>query len=156
LDFFSPGTPVEPKSFITLHANSVNPNHGGKKSGNAAPKLPPCCQEAGLLSCVPASIEPEALGHGSIALSPNLVLDYVGHVGADGNSFQYRRGGAGGAEATITCHKAKKGGCNGEARDAEGNAFVLEFCGPQGHVWKQPNMKLFSDHGKKKVRSAAA
>ncbi len=76
-------------------------------------------------------------------------------MGADGNSFQYRRGGAagaGGAEATITCHKAKKGGCNGEARDAEGNAFVLEFCGAQGHVWKQPNMKLFSDHGKKKVR----
>ncbi len=118
--FCLPGTPVlQPYPFITLQPDSETAAE--------------CCQEADLLSCISASVAREALGLPSIELPQNLVLDYAG---SDGSSFQYSRGGAGGAEATISCQEG--GGCSGEAYDAAGQVFVLDYCGRQeGHVWKQ-------------------
>ncbi len=118
--FCLPGTPVlQPYPFITLQPDS--------ETASA------CCQEDDLLSCIPASVEQEALGHPIIELPENLVLDYEG---SDGSSFQYSRGGAGGADAIISCQEG--GGCSGEAYDAAGQVFELDYCGPEeGHVWKQ-------------------
>ena len=120
---------------------------GGGKTHSSLVEDPVCCREANLLSCVAADITPTSLGRGSLALPPNIVLQYVGHVGADKRSFYYR-GGGGGAYAVITCRSGggRSGHCNGQAKDATGGSFVLEYCGRQGHVWKQPDMGAFSDN----------
>jgi hypothetical protein len=123
-----PGTPVnQPYPFIALQPDS---------SETAAA----CCQaDDDLISCIPASVEREALGQPSIKLPQDLVLDYAG---SDGSVFQYSRGGAGGvvggAAATISCQEEEGGGCRGEAYGAAGQVYVLDYCGQQeGHVWKQ-------------------
>ena len=103
---------------------------------------PACCQDPALLSCGAATILPSALGkQGSIELPNNIVLKYAGHVGGNKRSYSYL--GEGGARATITCSQDKH--CNGNARSAAGEDYVLEYCGEVGHMWKQPNMEEMRD-----------
>ena len=103
---------------------------------------PACCQDPALLFCGVATILPSALGkQGSIEFPNNIVLKYAGHVGGNKRSFSYL--GEEGAEATITCSKDEQ--CHGHAMNAEGEAFVLEYCGEVGHVWKQLNMEAMRE-----------
>ena len=132
---FPLGPPTPTVSFVTL----VDPN-AVRGAGD-----PVCCEDANLVSCIAADIQPAALDQGgSIGLPNDIVVTFVHHVGANSRSFYYE--GEEGASATITCsHNEAKGGCHGEATNADGETFVLEYCGEQGHVWKQPNMDAWGE-----------
>ena len=112
-----------------------------------------CCRDAGYLSCEPADIKPAILGRRKIVLPPtNEKLDFVGNIAGNNDSYYYRGEAGSGAYAAITCRQQLGGGkksdigCNGQAVDSAGSAFVLEYCGLEGHVWKVPDMDAFQDH----------
>ncbi len=139
-----PGTPVnQPYHFIALQPDSSDTTAA-------------CCQaDDNLLSCIPASVDREALGQPRIKLPQDLVLDYEG---SDGSVFQYSRGGAGGvvggAAATISCQEEEGGGCRGEAYGAGGQVYVLDYCGQQeGHVWKQLDLSTNYEEVRRVVRA---
>ena len=55
----------------------------------------------------------------------------------DSRTFHYVDPEGTSADASFTCDQ--DGGCHGLATDADGESYVLEYCGSQGHVWKRPN-----------------
>ena len=66
--------------------------------------------------------------------------------------FQIKAKGGKGKSSGTNGKNGKSGGkksdigCNGQAVDSAGSAFVLEYCGLEGHVWKVPDMDAFQDH----------
>jgi hypothetical protein len=104
----------------------------------------PCCQDGNLVSCVAADIKPAALGKpGTIALPNDIVVTFVGNVGSNSHSYSYTN--EEGGYAVITCSEDDKGGCHGQAVTDDGESYVLEYCGDQGHVWKEPNVEDVPD-----------
>jgi len=133
---------VPPVSFVTL---SVDQNLVGGPAGGVDPDIP-CCKDESLATCIAAKIEPDALGQkGSIELPNDIVVTFEGHVGSNKRSFSYK--GEDGASATITCSANRdEGGCHGEAVTADGDTYVLEYCGKKdGHVFKQPTISDLRD-----------
>ena len=61
----------------------------------------------------------------------------------DSRTFHYVDPEGTSADATFTCDQA--GGCHGLATDADGESYVLEYCGSQGHVWKRPNTESLDE-----------
>jgi Metallo-peptidase family M12B Reprolysin-like len=146
-----PAVPNEPVSFVTVS--------GPELVGGGAGDGPVCCQDDHLISCVTANIQPAALGQPgrSIGLPNNIVVSFVRHIGDNEQAFYYENNE--GASATITCSGKEEDeeqeeeqeeedqdmGCHGQATNGVGETFVLEYCGDEGHVWKQANVTLLAD-----------
>jgi len=117
--------------------------------------LPVCCEDENLDSCVSVSIDPSLLGQseaggssggggGDLLLPNNLRLTLSREMlTGDSRTFHYVDPEGTSADATFTCDQ--DGGCHGLATDADGESYVLEYCGSQGHVWKRPNTESLDE-----------
>ena len=107
-------------------------------------ELPECCNDENLATCVPVNIDPSRLGGGILLLPKNVRLT-LDPKSPDG-TYHYIDPRGTSADAIFTCNE-KDDSCHGQATDADGESYVLEYCGSQGHVWKQSNAdSLYDSH----------
>jgi len=92
-----------------------------------------CCQDSNLLSCSQADVNPAVLGQTSLALPNGITLTFSNMV--DGSSTGYYYSGEGG-DAVIS-YNPDTGSMFAHASTNNGDSFVLESCGAEGHIWKQ-------------------
>jgi hypothetical protein len=76
--------------------------------------------------------------HHLLTLPNNIIVKYEGHVGDNKRSFSYvsSKATTDMASAVITCSQDRLS-CHGQASNDNGDTYVLEYCGDEGHVWKQ-------------------
>ena len=100
-----------------------------------------CCQDFNLLSCSQANIDPAVLGQTTLALPNGLTLTFSNMV--EGSSTGYYYSGQGG-DAVIS-YNPDTGSMFAHASTYNGDSFVLEGCGDEGHVWKQIDVASLGD-----------
>ena len=92
-----------------------------------------CCQDTKLKSCNLATVNPDLLGSKTITLPGGASADFLNKVGDNPNAYHY---GGDNADVIITFNPGT-GGMHGHAMLSSGESFTLEYCGDQGHVWKE-------------------
>jgi hypothetical protein len=96
-----------------------------------------CCQDNDTLTCSSVSIHPSMLGPGSLTLPGDIHVDFMNTVPGNDNSFHY---GSNEADMIITYNPTTEG-MHGHAMTSTGLSFTLEFCGAEGHVWKEVDVE---------------
>jgi hypothetical protein len=98
---------------------------------------PVCCRSSGLKSCDLVNVDPDILGSQVLILPGGFNVSFLNMIDDVGNSYHY-----GSEEADfIVTYNPSSGGMNARAITSSGSSFVLEFCGAQGHVWKEIDVK---------------
>ena len=92
-----------------------------------------CCQDTRLKTCSLATVNPDLLGSQTINLPGGASAVFLNNIGEDPDAYHY-----GGDEAdVIITFNPSTGGMHGHAMLATGESYTLEYCGDQGHVWKE-------------------
>ena len=92
-----------------------------------------CCQNSNLKTCNLATIDPGLLGSKKLTLPGGASATFLNNAGENPNAYHY-----GGNESdVILTFNPKTGGMHGHAMMPDGRSFTLEYCGNQGHVWKE-------------------
>ena len=99
-----------------------------------------CCMGKHILECSNANVNLKNLGASEIDLPGSLTLNFVNIVSGNTNSYHYASDDG---EAVITMN-AEGNGLHGHATSADGESYVLEYCGAGGHVWKSMDVKNVS------------
>jgi len=130
----------------SIHVNSKNNDliKIRKRFGSDGNE-PACCGDS--LTCDSVDIVPELLGKQNISLPGcglpgGIKLSFVGHV--DGNVDNYHYAGEQGD--LLLKFNPKKSMLHGHVMTSSGRSFVLEFCGTDGHVWKEHDVENFKDN----------
>jgi len=99
-----------------------------------------CCHKTMLKSCAQAEVNPKALGASALRVEGN-VMAFSNNIQSP-NEYYYK--GENGGDMVVV-HNPSTGGMHGHAILANGQSFVLENCGDQGHVWKEQDTTQFRD-----------
>ena len=92
-----------------------------------------CCKDTRLKTCNRATINLDLLHSQTITLPGGASAKFLNNVGDNPNSYHF-----GGDEAdVIITFNPSTGGMHGHAMLASGEDYTLEYCGGQGHVWKE-------------------
>ena len=119
--------------------------------GKATP--PACCNSPRLLSCSLATINPSVLGStAQLVLPNNITATFANRVAGNANAFNYVGPQA---DVLISCNSGMTT-CHGHAMVAGAKSYVLENCGPDGHVWKQINVTGAQEADSIRVPKASA
>ena len=102
-----------------------------------------CCQDAThLKSCHAATVYPILLGSQTITFPGGASVSFLNNVGGNPNAYHY---GGDKADLIITFNPST-GGMHGHAMMSNGESYILEYCGSQGHVWKEIDVENLGEN----------
>jgi len=103
-------------------------------------RLPTCCGHHRF--CHPVDINPSILGRERLILPGGIRLRFREFVNGNANEYHY---GSVETEFVMTFNE-KTQGLHGHFNNMRnGQTYVLEYCGYQGHVWKEIDAEDFED-----------
>ena len=92
-----------------------------------------CCQNSNLKTCYLATVDSTVLGSKKLTLPGGASAAFLNNIGDNCNAYHY----GGNKTDVIITFNPKTGGMHGHAMMSDGRSFTLEYCGKQGHVWKE-------------------
>ena len=92
-----------------------------------------CCADSKLRTCSVAFVNPDVLGEAALTLPGGIEVAFASNIAGNANAYHYASNDA---EVIITVSPGT-GGMHGHAMMSSGASFTLEYCGSEGHVWKE-------------------
>ena len=101
-----------------------------------------CCSEPDLVSCQKVDAHPEHLGVARLSFPDGTDADFKGHIDGDSSTFIYTD--TNGTECSIFFNP-QTNGMFGHIMTSEGRSFVLEYCGEEGHIYKEIHVQSYQE-----------
>ena len=87
-------------------------------------------------SCVEAKVNPDVLGQDAMVLPGGIEVAFANHIAGDYHDYKAYHYASDMVDVIIT-YNPSTGAMHAHAVLPKGESFTLEYCGRQGHVWKE-------------------